>query len=117
MLQRQGHSAEAVAALERAIALKPAYAEAQGNLGGILWQQGRAADAIPFLRRATELKPDYAEAYCNLGCALRQQGDLVPALAALKRGHELGSRRADWPYPSAQWVNECLQQIERKGAR
>src|SRR5581483_283775 len=46
-----------------------------------------------------------------LGHVLRQQGELRPALAALRRGHELGSRRATWPYKSAQWVTQCERLI------
>ncbi|HEV3444747.1 MAG TPA: tetratricopeptide repeat protein [Gemmataceae bacterium] len=117
VLQRQGRSEEAMNALRQAIALKPAYAVAHANLGAILWQKGRADEAIPVLRRAIELNPDSAEAHCNLGCALRQQGQFAQALAALKRGHELGSRRPDWPYPSAEWVRECQQHVKPEGAR
>src|SRR5262249_33626780 len=53
-------------------------------------------------------------AHCNLGFVLQQQGDLSRALAALKKGHELGSRRPDWPYPSARWarVGERLVELE-----
>jgi hypothetical protein len=40
---------------------------------------------------------------------------LVQALAAYKRGHEIGSRHPNWPYPSAQWVNECQSLVELEG--
>jgi hypothetical protein len=59
--------------------------------------------------------PDHAESHCNLGHALWKQGEYTQALIALERGHELGSRRKDWPYPSAQWVRECRRRIELDG--
>src|SRR5262249_34840481 len=69
--------------------------------------KGRLDEAIAEYRKAIDLQHDYAEAHCNLGHALRQRGDFAEALAALKRGHELGSKRKDWRYPSAQWVQQC----------
>jgi molybdopterin-binding protein len=33
-------------------------------------------------------------------------------LSALKRGHQLGSTRPGWPYPSAQWVQQCQRLVE-----
>jgi serine/threonine-protein kinase len=59
--------------------------------------------------------PDHAESHCNLGLALWRQGEFTQALIALERGHELGSRRKDWPYPSAQWVSVCRRKIELEG--
>jgi hypothetical protein len=35
---------------------------------------------------------------------LRRQGQYAEALAELRLGHDLGSKRADWRYPSAAWV-------------
>ena len=44
-----------------------------------------------------------------------ESGCLGFLLASLERGHELGSRRKDWPYPSAQWVRECREKLEQVG--
>jgi superkiller protein 3 len=106
-LRRQGRLDEAVAAFRRGLERAPGDAEAHYDLGNALREQGRCDEAVAAYRRAIELKPDYAEAYCNLGVTLRQQGKFTAALAALQQGHELGSRRPDWPYPSARWVEEC----------
>jgi tetratricopeptide (TPR) repeat protein len=106
LLARVGRLDEAVVALQQAADLRPDYPMVQYDLGNFLRQQGRLPEAVAAYRRAIALKPDYAEAYCNLGFALRQQGDFDEALAAAKRGHELGSRRAVWHYPSAQWIKE-----------
>jgi tetratricopeptide (TPR) repeat protein len=113
-LQRQGRLDEAVAAYRRVLDLHPDGAEAHYDLGNALREQGRLDEAVAAYRRAIARAPAYAEAHCNLGFALRQQGKFAQAVAALKRGHELGGRRADWPYPSARWVEECrrLGQLE-----
>jgi serine/threonine-protein kinase len=107
VLTVQARLDEAVAAFRKVIALKPDYPMAHYDLGRALGMQGRQTEAAAAYRRAIALKPDYAEAHCNLGDCLLRQGKFTRALAALKRGHELGSRRRDWPYPSARWVREC----------
>ena len=43
---------------------------------------------------------------------MRDKGLFAEALSCLERGHELGSRRADWRYPSAQWVRDCRRLVE-----
>jgi serine/threonine protein kinase/Flp pilus assembly protein TadD len=106
-----GRLDEATAPILRAVELKPDSAEAHHALGNLFARKGRLAEAVAAYRRAIELKPDYAEAHCDLGLALRRQGEFTQALAALKRGHELGSRRPDWPYPSARWVAECQRLV------
>jgi serine/threonine protein kinase/Flp pilus assembly protein TadD len=107
LLWKKGRLDEAAAAFRKAVALKPDFADAHYNLGNIFVARGRLGEAVAAYRRALKRDPNMPEAHCNLGQALRQQGDFAPALAALKRGHEVGSRRPDWPYPSAQWVREC----------
>ena len=79
----------------------------------ILIDAGRPDEAEAAYRKAIALKPDHAESHCNLGMALWKQGKLAAALMSLERGHELGSRRKDWRYPSAEWVRECRQLLER----
>jgi tetratricopeptide (TPR) repeat protein len=106
---------EAGRAFRRAIELKPDYADAHYNLGNVHLLSGRLDEAVAAYRRALQLKPDAAMAHCNLGHALRQQGAFAKALAALQRGHELGSRKSDWPYPSAQWVRQCQRLVELDG--
>jgi eukaryotic-like serine/threonine-protein kinase len=68
--------------------------------------QGKLTEAIAAYREAIRHKPDFAEAHCNLGVALRSRGEYAAALDALRTGHTLGSKRADWRYPSAAWVAE-----------
>jgi tetratricopeptide (TPR) repeat protein len=115
VLAREGRLDGAVAALQKTAVLKPDHAPAQYNLGNALRDQGRLGEAIAAYCRAIELKPDYAEAHCNLGGALRHQANFAESVAALKQGHELGSRRPDWPYPSARWVREGQRLLELDG--
>jgi serine/threonine protein kinase/Tfp pilus assembly protein PilF len=112
VLAEQGQIDAAVAAMRRGIALKPDRGEWHYNLGIALMKQGRPKEAEAAYDRAIALRPEHAEAHCNLGLALWQQGEFVRALAALKRGHALGSRRPNWPYPSAQWVQECQRLLD-----
>jgi serine/threonine-protein kinase len=35
------------------------------------------------------------------------KGSYAESLECFRRGHELGSKRPDWPYPSADWVREA----------
>ena len=107
VLAKQGKLDEAVAAYCEAIRLKPDAAEPHCNLGGTLQVQGKLVEAIAAYREAIRLMPDFVDAHCNLGHALRLQGRYAEALAELRKGHEIGSKLADWPYPSAQWVAEC----------
>jgi tetratricopeptide (TPR) repeat protein len=106
----------AVEAFRRAVELNPDLAGAHYNLGTTLLELGRLDEAVAALQKARALLPDFAEIHCNLGLALLRQGDFAQALTALKRGHAFGSRRADWTYPSAQWVTECerFSELDRR---
>ena len=65
--EAQGQIAEALASYQRALHLKPDFAEAHYNLGIALQAQGQIAEALACYQRALQLKPDYAEAHNNLG--------------------------------------------------
>ena len=41
------------------------------------------------------------------------KGSSPRLVSSLERGHELGSRRKDWPYPSAEWVRQCRELLQR----
>ena len=79
---------EAVAALERAIRLRPENAEAYNNLGSALRDLGRLDEAIANYRQAVLLKPNVAETHSNLGMAA--QGQLEEeAVASCRRSVSL----------------------------
>jgi tetratricopeptide (TPR) repeat protein len=111
LLGRKGRLEEAIVAYREAIRLKTDYPEAYSNLGNALRAKGRLDEAIAACQEAIRLKPDYAAAHCNLSDCLMRKGQFAQALAALRRGHEIGSRRADWRYPSARWVRQAEQMV------
>jgi tetratricopeptide (TPR) repeat protein len=116
ILDLQGNLEQAVGALRTAIRLKPDYAEAHTNLGKALKGQGNLEAAIAEYQEAIRLNPDLAEALCNLGLILlRHKGDHAEALTLLRRGHELGSQRAGWRYPSAEWVRQAERAVALEG--
>jgi tetratricopeptide (TPR) repeat protein len=90
-----------------ALDLDPNIALAHYNLGNALKALGDLDGAIRCYQAVLRIDPGFAEAHCNLGSALKQQGRFAEALSALKTGHELGSRRADWRYPSAAWARDA----------
>ena len=98
---------EAITEYRTSIRLMPGLAEAHRCLGLALPRQDKLDEAVAELRLTTLLQPSYAEAYCDLGALLKQQGDYAGALKMYRKGHELGSRRADWPKESAQWVAQA----------
>jgi tetratricopeptide (TPR) repeat protein len=106
-LQAKGQLDEAIAAYREVIRIDKSHWGAHYNLGNALKDRGQSDEAIAEYRETIRLKEDHAKAHCNLGHALRQQGEFGKALPELRRGHELGSREPKWPYPSAQWVQEC----------
>ena len=61
----------ALESYDRAIALRPDYAEAFNNRGNALLDLKQPQAALESYDRAIALKPDYAEAFNNRGNALR----------------------------------------------
>jgi tetratricopeptide (TPR) repeat protein len=62
-------------ALNTALKLAPESAEAQFQLGVVLYFQGNYRPAETLFRSAAEAKPDFAAAHYNLGHCLLQKGD------------------------------------------
>ncbi len=79
-LQETGRFGEALPAFERAIALKPDYAEAHNGRGIALANSQRSGEAVSSFEKAIALKPDYAEAYNNCGLALQDLNRFDDAL-------------------------------------
>jgi len=77
--------ATSVARLERAVAVAPENAIAQGNLGFALIRAGRDAEALVTLDRAVALKPGFAQAHNNRGIALVRLRRRDEAIAAFER--------------------------------
>lgn len=70
---RSGDTEAERTALEKALSLKPRFAEAENQLGYVLAHAGEAAAAEKHFRNALAIAPSYAEAANNLGTLLGQQ--------------------------------------------
>ena len=73
---------DATARYDKAIALKPDYAEAYNNRGSALFALKRLEDALASYDKAIALKPDYAQAYFNHGTTVLELKRLEDALAS-----------------------------------
>ncbi|MGQ9365060.1 tetratricopeptide repeat protein [Azospirillum sp. ST 5-10] len=71
---RAADAAAAVSCASRAVRIRPAYAEAHGNLGLAFAALGRHADALACQRRAVDLRED-AATLANLALALEAAGE------------------------------------------
>jgi tetratricopeptide (TPR) repeat protein len=79
---------EAIAHLDRAIALSPDYAAGYNNRGAALRAAGRLDDAVASYRKAIELKPDFASASYNLANALLEPGRAGDSAESFRRAIE-----------------------------
>ncbi len=86
---------EALAAFDRATALKPDYAEALNNAGNALVSLGRPQEALERYERAVGLGPPGATLLYNRAIALQQLGRLDEALAGYDAALALEPRYAD----------------------
>jgi Flp pilus assembly protein TadD len=85
----RGEVDEAIAHIEKALALRPDYAEARNNLGLALASRGRVDEALEQYRKSLELQPAYAEAHNNLGVLLAHRGQLEDAIAHYTRALQI----------------------------
>ena len=81
LLHHRDRSDEAIAMIERSIALDPAPGR-YNNLGNALVERGRLEEAIDAYRRSIELDPTNADAYNNLGSLQKAQNRKDEAEAA-----------------------------------
>src|SRR5271168_2068410 len=77
-----GKKETALASFDRALTVRPDYAEAFSNRGNTLHEMRRFAEALVSFDRALELRPDYAEAFSNRGVTLNAMGRYEEALAS-----------------------------------
>ena len=70
----KGKVDEAITHYQKALQIKPDYAEAHYNLGNALLQKGSVDEAIAHYQKALQINPGYAEAHNNLGNALSPKG-------------------------------------------
>jgi tetratricopeptide (TPR) repeat protein len=76
--------ADALASYDKAIALKPDFAEAHNNRGNALTDKGDLAAAVESYNRALHIKPDYAECYRNYSMVAKFNQD-DPIITKMKK--------------------------------
>ena len=76
---RHGDITQAIAAFQRAIEIRPTYAEATHNLGNAYALSGDATKAAQMYQRALQLKPTLIESAVNLAAIYAQRNDYVTA--------------------------------------
>src|SRR5262249_14505894 len=123
-LRDQGKMAEAIAAFQKAIRLKPDYAEAHCNLGHVLSHQGQFREALAEVRRGHELgsrQPGWSYASAEWVRQAERLVALEPRLPAVLGGDDKpkdaaeGIEFADMAYktkqfgPSARLYAESLR--------
>jgi len=101
--------AAALADYNRAVGIRPDFAEAHGNRGNALREMGRHGEALDACNRALALKPDYNEGYNNRGNALIELNRPADALADYDRALEAA------PDNVYAWVNRgnALRYLDR----
>lgn len=85
----RGDLGGAAAALRRALAAQPDYAEAQRALGVVLEQQGDLTAAAEALRRAVSLQPEVPAGHLALARVLERRGEAADAEAARKEAERV----------------------------
>ena len=86
---RQGDPAQAIATLERAIALHPGDALLHNDLGNLRMARGDRDGAFASWRQACAIAPDQPMPWFNLGRNLQLQGASSEAADALATAHRL----------------------------
>jgi tetratricopeptide (TPR) repeat protein len=70
----------AIEQFQKAIAIKPDFADTYFNLGNVLKEQGKLEEAVASYQNALSYNSQHAKAYNNLGIALMFQGRLDDAI-------------------------------------
>jgi len=98
VLKGLGQLGLSVEAYNKALAIKPDYAEACFNMGNALKDQGKLEEAIKAYSKALTIKPDNADAYHNMGITLKDQGKLEEAIKAYSKALAIKPDYADAYY-------------------
>ena len=84
-LLAKGDREEAIEQFQKALTIKPDFADALNNLGKALFVKGDREEAIAQFQKALAIKPDFALALNNLGVALLAKGDREEAIAQFQK--------------------------------
>ena len=95
LAHQQGRRDEAIALIERSLALVPDQADWYSNLGIVLQSDGQLDAAIDAYNRAIAIDPSHANAHSNLGVLLRATGKPAEAEAAYRTAIRLNPDHID----------------------
>jgi len=76
LLEEKGNTNEALDHYQKAVELKPNYANPYNNIGNIFSKKNDFDSAIPYYLDAIRLEPSFDDAHANLGIALMRTGDI-----------------------------------------
>ena len=105
----QGKLEEAITAHNKALLIKPDFAEAHNNIGAAFQSQGKFEEASAAYNKALLIKPDYARAHYNLGITLQELGRLDEAVASYRKAIALIPDYAEAHYN----LGNTLQELGR----
>jgi tetratricopeptide (TPR) repeat protein len=94
-LRREGRIDAAVPYFERALSIKPHFADAHNGLGEALLAEGRVDEAEPHVTEAVRLEPQSASAHVNLAATLSKRGDSRAAAAEYRTALQLDPDSAE----------------------
>ncbi len=95
ILASRGESDAALGHFERALRVKPDFAEALNNAGSVLLADGRGAEAVDHFERAVRADPEFAGAFSNLGVALFAEGRAEEGLESFRTAVSLEPHNAE----------------------
>ncbi len=116
---RDGHLAEAEAALQHVLAQAPLSTSTLSNLALLLDRRGQTAEALAVRQRLARLQPDAPFAWFDLGQQAMARGDYAQARELFQRELRrqpdqpdvlLGAAQAEWRLGDAQRAASLLQQ-------
>mgnify|MGYP000869489506 CR=1 FL=1 len=76
----RGQLERSIAEYQKAIQIKPDFAQARNNLGNVYYNQSKLEEAVVEYQRAIAINPNHAKAHYNLGVVYHQQGELEQAI-------------------------------------
>ena len=91
---------EAAELYQRALAIRPDWAEGWMSLGGALYQLNRCAEATDAFRKGIKLAPGIGNAWAFLGLCEAELDDPDQALADIRKGEALGLH-GNWQFEVA----------------
>ncbi|MGA2242992.1 MAG: tetratricopeptide repeat protein [Verrucomicrobiota bacterium] len=97
-LTAQDRLDEAIEHFQKALKVRPDYAECHNNLGVALRRKGQVDEAIMHFQKALEIHPDHAEIHNGLGFTLVQKGQVDEAIAHYQEAIQLEPDYAEAHY-------------------